>query len=67
MSDERELTCTSCGQTILVCGYVDDLDPAVYRGVVCGCRQAKTDTRPASMVALDQARAAATGQGIPYR
>lgn len=32
---ERVLACTSCGQQILVCGYIDDLDPESYRGVFC--------------------------------
>lgn len=65
---ERVLDCQGCGQTILVCGYVDDLDPDGYVGVFCGCRQ-PVDPRPlevASAVAMERAEAAATGRGIPF-
>lgn len=65
-SHERAVTCAGCGQDILVCGYVDDIDPDVYRGVVCGCRRPVEPRAVDLRGAIDRARAVATGKGIPY-
>lgn len=66
MTDERVITCAGCGQDIIVGGYVDDLDPDAYRGLVCGCRRPVEARAVALREVIDRARAAATGQGIPY-
>lgn len=36
---ERWMICNSCGEAILVCGAVSDLDPRTFRGMACGCRR----------------------------
>lgn len=58
---ERALRCTSCHQTIIVGGYVDDLDPATYRGVVCGCRQPLEPRAVELAQTIARARKAQTG------
>lgn len=42
---ERYLECVQCHATILVGGWVKDIDPATFRGVSCGCRRPKTDAQ----------------------
>lgn len=65
MSDhERHLVCTRCQAPILVCGHVQDLDPATYVGLACGCRRPKTDAQLAAQKQVEQARK--THDPIPF-
>lgn len=41
---ERWMTCTGCGDSILVCGAVSDLDPESFRGMACGCRGPRAES-----------------------
>lgn len=57
--------CTDCNQTVLVCGYVDDLDPDTYRCL--DCRPFKDDPDPRALVLAQVLEAQRSGDDIPYR
>jgi transcription elongation factor Elf1 len=64
---ERTLECTRCHQLILVCGMVQHLNPDTFVGGSCGCRQPIEPHAVELRAAIDRARAAQTGDGIPYQ
>lgn len=56
---ERGMVCCRCKTHLIVGGFVDDLDPAAYVGISCGCRKLKQDDAPSNALeALGRARTA---------
>lgn len=55
--------CVSCGQTVLVCCYVGDLDPALYKCLDCRpFKDEQPDERAADLAeAIERARGAQHG------
>lgn len=56
---EREMRCSVCGMSLIVGGFVDDLDPETYVGVSCGCRRVEViPPSTETAVAMGRARTA---------